>query len=384
MPHARDERTATPSPAAPEPTRAPRLGGPDTVLALQRRAGNRAVGRVLARLCEEAQVAPPADDVKAAKDLVFSVALRAAMSGYPGVTFTLVNHNCDVRSGYKMHGDPGISSAWVADNLHEDLTYGLKWVFESPGEYKIELGRNKADELAMLLWEPVKRFENARTPGVPSTKAGSNVVIVVGSPSPDQGYPLQFVTAALLNKQDDAVWFVEKTGYQAAGVALSKITEKAPGGRVRWITPENPLVDQLNKLPQGSVRMMVVYSHGLAGIATLRYGWGDKGKPDYGLSRADARRIDGDIFSDDALVDLESCQGGTNLEGGSLAQVIADRTGRKAFGWTGRTSYAGVNRGTGGVRGSDYGLSSDAFREFWVRNFEADAVPERKTFKPRR
>jgi hypothetical protein len=209
-------------------------------------------------------------------------------------------------------------------------------------------------------------------------------VIVIGSPSPDQGFKLQFVTAALLNKQADAVWFVEKTGYEAAGVALSKITDKAPGGRVRWITPENPLADQLNKLPQKSVRLMVVYSHGLAGIATLRYGWGDKGKPDYGLNRDDARKIDGDIFSDDALVDLESCQGGTNLKGGSLAQVIADRTGRKAYGWTGRTSYADVNRGTGGVRGSEYGLSTDALREFWVRNFEADAVPERKTFTPKR
>jgi hypothetical protein len=377
---AREEPTQTP--AVPESVRPPLTGGAGAILALQRRAGNRAVGRVLARVCQHSEAPPSADDVKAAKDHVFSVALRAATSGYPGVTFTLTHQNCDVRTGYRMEGEPGTASVWTADDLHEDLTYGLKWVFESPGEYTIELRRNKDGELAMTLWEPVRRF--GRTPGMPSSKPGSNVVIVIGSPSPGQQYPLQFVTAALLNKQGEAVWYVERTGYEAAGVDLSRITDKAPGGRVRWITPAAPLVDQLNSLPDGSVRHMVVYSHGLAGIATLRYGWGEKGKPDYGLSRDDARRIDGEIFSDDALVDLESCQGGTNLKGGSLAQVIADRTGRKAYGWTGRTSYKDVNRGTGGVRGSEYDASRDAFREFWVRNFEAGAEPERKTFKPRR
>jgi hypothetical protein len=118
----------------------------------------------------------------AAGDHVFRVALRAATSGYPGVTFTLVNHNCQVRTGYTMHGEPGQASAWAAESLHEDLTYGLKLVFERPGEYTIVLGRNAAGELSMTLWEPTKRLANDRTPGVPSTSEGSNVVIVIGSP----------------------------------------------------------------------------------------------------------------------------------------------------------------------------------------------------------
>ena len=352
-----------------------------TLLRLQRTAGNRAVRRILARACEDGQTGPGATDVQEARDTVFRTALRAAMNGYAGVTIRLTNHNCEALAGYSMHGDAGASGAWTAESLHEDLTYALKWSFESPGEYTITLLRNKQDELYMQEWNPVRRMENDRTPGAASAKAAANVVYVIGSPSPGQAYSLQFVNAALQNKQDDAVWFVERTGYELEKVALEKITAKAPGGRVRWITPEKPLPEQLNKLPAGSVRGLVLYSHGVDGIATLRYGWGEKGK-DYGLDRADARRIDGHIFSEKALIDLESCQGGTNMTGGSLAQVVADTTGHRTYGWTGRTSYADVNKGTGGVRGSEYTFSRDAVREWWVRNLVADATPERKTFEP--
>ncbi len=151
---------------------------------------------------------------------------------------------------------------------------------------------------------------------------------------------------------------------------------------MRWITPENGLVDQINALPRGSVQRMVVYSHGVDGMVTLRYGWDGKGKPNYGLNREQARRIDGNVFTASALIDLESCQGGTNLEGGSLAQVVADKTDRNVMGWTGRTSYADVNAGRGGVRGSEYGLNLDAVKEFWTRNVVAGDTPRRVTFKP--
>ncbi len=373
----REQVTRAPAERAPAPA-----GAAPTLLRLQRSAGNRAVGRILARACEDGQTGPGASDVQEARDTVFRTALRAAMNGYAGVTIRLTNHNCEALAGYSMHGDPGASGAWTAEALHEDLTYALKWSFESPGEYTITLLRNAKDELYMQEWNPVRRMENDRTPGAASAKAASNVVYVIGSPSPGQAYPLQFVTAAVQGKQGEAVWFVERTGYEAAGVDLAKITAKAPGGRVRWVTPDDPLPGQLNKLPPGSVRHLVLYSHGLDGIATLRYGWGDKGKPDYGLDRADARKIDGHIFSETALIDLESCQGGTNMTGGSLAQVVADTTGHRTYGWTGRTSYADVNKGTGGVRGSEYTFSRDAVREWWVRNWVAEASPERKTFEP--
>jgi outer membrane protein OmpA-like peptidoglycan-associated protein len=217
-------------------------------------------------------------------------------------------------------------------------------------------------------------------PPAPAETTAETVVVVIGSPSPGQLHKLQFVNAALRESGAEVIWYVERTGYELAGVDLEEITGQAPGA-LHWITPQTPLVDQLNALPRSSVARMVVYSHGVAGTVTLRYGWEEQGE-DYGLDRSDARDIDGTVFSPDATIDLDSCQGGTNLDGGSLAQVIADTTGHDVSAWTGRTSYADVNAGTGPVRGSEYGLSRDAFREWYVRNIEAGDEPRDVTFRP--
>jgi hypothetical protein len=388
------ERSA-PGPASPAPLQPdilalaamPRGVGPGperrgaALAVLQRRAGNRQVARavaaltrapgaVLQRACEIGQGLPPAEQNKSTSDLVFSVTLRAATSGYDGVTFTITNKDCQALLGYKMQGEPSGKARWTADNLVDELKVGLKWAFERPGVHRLEITPNAKGELAFTTYELEKELAN-----------DPNVVVVIGSPSPDQKHKLQFVTAALMEK-GDALWFVERTGYEAAGVSLDEIKGKAPGGRVRWITPEKGLVDAINGLPNGSVRRMVVYSHGVQGQVTLRYGWEDKGKPNYGLNRDQARKIDGNVFTSSAVIDLESCQGGTKLEGGSLAQVIADKTDRDVVGWTGRTSYADVNAGRGGVRGSEYGFNTDAAKEFWTRNFVADDTPRRVTFKP--
>jgi hypothetical protein len=70
------------------------------------------------------------------------------------------------------------------------------------------------------------------------------------------------------------------------------------------------------------------------------------------------------------------------MQGGSLAQVVADTTGHDVQAWTGRTSYSDVNAGRGGVRASEYGFNRDAMREFLVRNFVAGDVPRHVTFRP--
>jgi hypothetical protein len=379
--HERVETAAEPERAAARFAPAAQ-GGAAEILALQRRAGNRAVGamlarrRLLQRSCRDGQATPDESETRPTSDTVFSVALRAATGGYEGVTFTITTENCGVRLGYQMHGEGGGRSG-AASSLTDDLRTALRWSFGEAGEFRLVLARNTQGDLQFSSWEPIRRF--APPAGVARAGQGENVVVVMGSPSPDQAFKLQFITAGL-RERGNTVWFVERTGYELANVALSEITSKAPGGRVRWITPESPLVDQLNRLPPGSVRRLVVYSHGVEGFVTLRYDWS---QPNYGLTRADARRVDGHILAPNGMVDLESCQGGTNLEGGSLAQVLADTTGHEVQAWTGRTSYADVNAGRGGVRGSQYSLSSDAFREFWVRNWTAGDTPREVTFRPR-
>jgi hypothetical protein len=52
---------------------------------------------------------------------VFSVTLRAATSGYDGVTFTITNRDCQALVGYKMHGEATDKARWTADNLVDEL-----------------------------------------------------------------------------------------------------------------------------------------------------------------------------------------------------------------------------------------------------------------------
>jgi hypothetical protein len=101
-----------------------------------------------------------------------------------------------------------------------------------------------------------------------------------------------------------------------------------------------------------------VFSHGVPGRLTLRYGWPDV--EDYGLSIGEVRTLTPASFAKDAEITFDSCNTGTDpsllpgLDYGerSLAAEIADATGRPVTAWLGRTSYRQVNRGTGGVIGS--------------------------------
>jgi hypothetical protein len=377
--HAPPETAPAPAPERAAPAAEPLplgLLSTQRVLSLQRTAGNAAVTRLLQRACADGQSAPGASETEPTSRTIFSVTLTTASRGYEGVTFTITNRDCELRFGWQLHGEGGGRSG-ADPQLVEDLLAALRWCYAEPGEFRIVLERNNRGDLRFSSWEPLQRFPPPR--GVARAAQGENVVVVMGSPSPDQRHKLQFITAGL-RETGNTVWFVERTGYEAAGVDLAEIERRAPGGRVRWITPENPLVGQLNALPAGSVRRLAIYSHGVEGFVTLRYGWSDKAN--YGLNRTDARAVDGRILSQGGIVDLESCQGGTNMDGGSLAQVLADTTGHNVEAWTGRTSYADVNAGTGPVRGSEYGLNSDALREWWVRNWVAGDTPREVTFSP--
>lgn len=126
-----------------------------------------------------------------------------------------------------------------------------------------------------------------------------------------------------------------------------------------WITPSTPLVTLLRQFPAGSIAGLHVFSHGVPGMVMLRYN--RPGVPDYGLNVTDARSLSPEQFTSDAEITFDSCNTATDpslvpgIEYGerSLAAEVADASGRPVAAWVGRTSYRQVNRGTGGVVGSE-------------------------------
>ncbi|MEV6306243.1 hypothetical protein AB0M02_43010 [Actinoplanes sp. NPDC051861] len=194
-----------------------------------------------------------------------------------------------------------------------------------------------------------------------SLPPGNYTVVVVGSPGPGElpGHAFQFADAGAQVGGAQRVWLVERTGYDRAGVDPAQIEARAGGATVLWITPERTLADRLRQFPPGSITGLHVFSHGVPGALTLRYGWPDL--KDYGLSLAEARGLPPAPFTADAEVTFDSCNTGTDpsllpgIEYGerSLAAEVADATGRPVTAWLGRTSYRQVNRGTGGVIGSE-------------------------------
>lgn len=192
--------------------------------------------------------------------------------------------------------------------------------------------------------EPDAEAKAERTP--------ASRVVVIGSPSPGElaaNHPLQFVNAARsFGTDENTLWLVERTGYELGDVDPDHIEQLAAPARVEWITPENDLVAHLNRLPAGSIREFRVYSHGVPGNVTLRYGW--PGKSNYGLSIPNVRSMRADLFASDAQVRFDSCNTGTSdwyQPEGNLAQSFAEQSGRPVEAWTGRTSYTEVNQAAG-------------------------------------
>lgn len=180
---------------------------------------------------------------------------------------------------------------------------------------------------------------------------------------------------------------MEKTGYEIYGVTLDYITDKAPAGGYGWITPKENLVGWLNRFKDGSIKKLVVFSHGLRGLIALRYGWEDATAPNYGMSVEDVAKIDAKKFAANPVIQFDSCNSGVaDASGGlSVAQALADHLRTAVGGWTGRTSYADVNSGAAcKVRGSGQTknpFAGETWKEVWSR-YKAGGTPEYKLFQP--
>jgi hypothetical protein len=206
--------------------------------------------------------------------------------------------------------------------------------------------REAAAELPAIAPASGSAIRLEREPATPPIKPKR--VMVVGSPGPAEAklHPLQFANAARFRGVDeDTVWIVEKTGYLNAGVEVSTVEGMAKPGKVIWLTPATGLTTALAAFPPGGIKELRVYSHGLPGQITLRYGWGDKGDPNYGLDLGQVKSLDGARFTPDATIEVDSCNAGTDTDQGNLAKEMAGQLDRPVSAWTGRTSYAEVNDG---------------------------------------
>src|SRR5262249_8888490 len=157
-------------------------------------------------------------------------------------------------------------------------------------------------------------------------------------------------------------------GYDIYGVSSSYITMLAPPGGYGWITPQAPLVGWLNRMTDGSIKNLIVFSHGLRGLIALRYGWGSVKLDNYSVSVGEVSTIDPKKFAPVPTIEFDSCNSGVPEESGgkSVAQALADRLNTPVGGWTGRTSYADVNRGGCSVQPSNQShnpFSADAWKE---------------------
>jgi len=250
--------------------------------------------------------------------------------------------------------------------------------------------------VARLLAERVRGaalVQRDRAPGTGSA-AGAEVqaarrVIVIGAPSPKEiqaRHPFQFVNAAMREGTGPGtVWLVERSGYEAAGIDLAEIQTRAGKAEVIWIDSRDDVIQRINLLPRGSIQSLQVYSHGLPGLVALRYGWEARGLPNYGITLEQVRRGTPAPFAPGASIGFDSCNTGTSdwaAPAGNLAQEYAQSTGRDVTAWTGRTSYADVNAGTGGVRASEKlsGRHPD-FTEIGSQWFMG-RDPKQKTFHP--
>lgn len=178
--------------------------------------------------------------------------------------------------------------------------------------------------------------------------SGPTRVMVIGSPGPAEvpNRPYQFMNAALYQGTDaNTIWIVERTGYEFGDVDLGHIESSVGDGRIIWLTPETSLVSILNGLPANSISTMRLYSHGLAGQITLRYGWYDQGHANYGLSMSEIDGLRGTAFTAQPDIEFHACNTGSDTDDGNIAAEFANQTGHDVRAWTGRTSYTEVNDG---------------------------------------
>ena len=266
-------------------------------------------------------------------------------------------------------------------------TVGKNLVF-GPGKYAP--GTHSGQKL--IAHELVHTMQQEQAPEMVQRNGNTaSKVVVIGSPSPGEiraNHPFQFVHAAQsFGVDENTLWLVERTGYELAGISLSQIEQMASLGRVEWITPERGLTANLNRLPARSIQTFHVYSHGVPGNVTLRYGWPNESN--YGLSIPQVRSMREDLFAPGAQIRFDSCNTGTSdwySPQGNVAQSFAEQSGHPVRAWTGRTSYRNINQAAGQrpaevveserQRGTSIDWTEVASRDLLGR------TPELQTFRP--
>lgn len=258
----------------------------------------------------------------------------------------------------------------------------------------VQQGRQKFQHAQKYYGKQEKNSSLMRQAEGTTVDVSSFMVVVVGSPSPDQAVALQFVNAALQHpSNENVVWLVEKSGYELRAKKENKeenyyidlIDSYAPLGGIRWFTQEHNMPEVLEEFSDNSILEFFVYSHGVPGNVALRYGWSKESSiTDFGINAENIKQLNASKFAENAFVRFDSCNtGAENDSTTSLAQEISNQLGLPVSAWTGRTSYRDVNRGTGGVKGSEYIFDvRDSIKEFWNRWQFGD--PELKTFHPQK
>ena len=152
------------------------------------RAGAARVARMplrratIARQCAIAQGGPSEAERQEATDNVMRAALRAASEGWSGVVFTITNQDCRLLTGYQMQGESGGAQRGAAPGITDDLRTTLRWTFDSPGVYRLELARNTRGELQLSSWirpsgSPITRtwpWSSARRHPARATRSSSS------------------------------------------------------------------------------------------------------------------------------------------------------------------------------------------------------------------
>jgi hypothetical protein len=335
-------------------------------------------------------VAPPiVHDVLAEPGRPLEPAVRTAEEKRLGYDFSTV----------RVHSDSGASQAAWAVRARA-FTVGNHIVF-GDSEYAphAEVGRRLlTHELVHTVQQSSGISEGIlqRTPCIDVHGKGPFNVFVIGAPSPGEikaSHPYQFMNAALYQGvTPNTVWIVEKSGYEAGKVDIGYISSSIGPGCLIWLTEPDTLPGILNReFPNGSIASITVFSHGTPGYVALRYGWSGAGLPNSGLSIAQVRSINAAKFSVGASIEFDSCNTGTPDATGNLAQEAAYFTGVTVRAWTGRTSYAEVNDGSGdrdsAVHGSEVSRHGKPdVTEIWSRikgSFETHGrTPVLKSFSP--
>jgi hypothetical protein len=228
-------------------------------------------------------------------------------------------------------------------------------------------------------------------------------IVLIGSPQPKEGHGNQFLRAAQQCEKTgpDTMWLVEERGYSnpkhtSCGVDEVKAAATQAGVELVWFwdSPPAKLFGPINRQAITSIKRLVVYSHGIVQLTTLRYNWADvdPGMPDFGLASTEVFKLDPARFAPDCDIELNSCNSGTNainwisgdeFPDSSLAKTMARRLGKPVKAWTGRTSYHDINQGGTTILPSEIWTDGSRWPDFKeVGSRGLGRVPRLETFNP--